>query len=564
MSLDNIIQQHVVTTYEAKTEQHVIGLKAMTAETERLKQSTKDLKLAAEIKKLGDEVAKSSNKFQGFGDSVNNMMKSMANQKAMDLAKSGLSGVAGELQKIAGIKVDGSFAALGYQVAGPWGAAIGAAGELIGAFADKYVSAETRIRGARADAYLKTMREETELIALEEQFRAAMLATRKAAEELDPTVGGMNRALAENSHLYTDAKNAVVSYGLALTQLQQDRGNGKFIDRQEIELTRSLRDAKVELAGSTSVYGRVGAEARLHTLRLNDAVADTRGAFKAGELSVKEYTDKMVELGVWTKKTKQDLSDVALLLSGPFSKKKLGTEQKAFERYENSLLEIKAQQETAERGMTSHTDFSQAQSSDFAMPDLKGLSGAGSDSFGKDQHNAFLERTFGKVEEFDIYKTAFTELTGAVSSSFDAWLSGSMSAGQAVKKFLADSLKALAVQGAVESLKWIATGVGHLANPLTAAMAPGDFLAAAKWGLVAVAAGAGAVSLGSQGGGASGGGARPSAPQTGGGGGGGQTQAGPIIVYGDSFADDSPHMRSVKARQFLQRAGIGNQAGDDS
>ncbi len=183
---------------------------------------------------------------------------------------------------------------------------------------------------------------------------------------------------------------------------------------------------------------------------------------------------------------------------------------------------------------------------------------------GKEQASdrSFLEKTFGKPEEFELYKSAFEGLTGAVSTGFDAWLSGSDSAGEAVKKFLATYLKQTATHAAVEGLVEVAHGIGSLASYNYPAAAL-HFAAAAKWGLVAVAAGAGAVALGSQSGSAAGG-AKGSAPKGGGGSSSGGSGSQAIIVYGDSFADDGPRARQVKAKQLVEKALGSTQAGESS
>lgn len=101
----------------------------------------------------------------------------------------------------------------------------------------------------------------------------------------------------------------------------------------------------------------------------------------------------------------------------------------------------------------------------------------------------FLEKTFGKVSDFDIYSEAFKSLTGAVSSSLKAWIDGSESASKAFKQFIASTLEGLASQMAIEALKEGAYALGSLAI--------GDYSGAAAHGLAAAefAAGAAAAAI---------------------------------------------------------------------
>lgn len=176
-----------------------------------------------------------------------------------------------------------------------------------------------------------------------------------------------------------------------------------------------------------------------------------------------------------------------------------------------------------------------------------------------------LEKIFGPVGDFDLYKKAFEGITQAIGSSFGAWIDGSESASKAFKKFIGESVKAVAVQAAVESLKEGAYALGDLAfgNAEGAAL---HGLAAAKFAAVAIAAGVAAHELGT-------GGGTSSANASGAGGGvpsgvsGGavhnakDNNGGPIIVYGDSFADDSPYNRALRAKKLVK---IAEQAGSGS
>lgn len=179
------------------------------------------------------------------------------------------------------------------------------------------------------------------------------------------------------------------------------------------------------------------------------------------------------------------------------------------------------------------------------------------------QQKSLLEKTFGKVSDFDIYKEAFKGLEGAASSAMKAWIDGSESAGQAFKKFIGESLASLASQMIVESLKYGAMALGYIAMyNFDGAAKAGE--ASAAYAAGALIAGAAASEFGAGGGSKSGGAGKGGNAGFGGNvGGDHRTQGGgngPVIVYGDSFADDSPRMRQIKAQQLVSTA-IGTSAG---
>ena len=113
----------------------------------------------------------------------------------------------------------------------------------------------------------------------------------------------------------------------------------------------------------------------------------------------------------------------------------------------------------------------------------------------RERQQSFLESIFGPVGEFNIYAEGFNMLTDAARTAFDAWITGSESIGTAVKRAVAESLRALAGQALVESLKHAAFAIGSLAffDYRGAAM---HGLAAAKFAGVAVAAGVAAHQMG--------------------------------------------------------------------
>jgi hypothetical protein len=166
---------------------------------------------------------------------------------------------------------------------------------------------------------------------------------------------------------------------------------------------------------------------------------------------------------------------------------------------------------------------------------------------------SFLESTFGKLEDFDAYATAFQSLTGAVSAGLNAWIDGSASAGQAIKQFLSDALQGLATQMAVEALKHGAYALGSLAFGDVRG-AGQHAAAAAAFTAAAAAAAVGARSLGSGGAStpaSSGGRSLPNGGSTGSTSGVPEHSTINYIIVGDSYADDSPRKKQRKAERIV-------------
>lgn len=174
----------------------------------------------------------------------------------------------------------------------------------------------------------------------------------------------------------------------------------------------------------------------------------------------------------------------------------------------------------------------------------------------REKRTSFLESTFGPIEEFNLYGKAFETLTGGVTSAMDAWITGSASATDAIKAFLAETIKGLAIQMTVEAIKHGAYALGSLAF--------GDAKGAASHGMAAAKFAAGAViatglakgmyGAGWAGGESAGAGANPGAPSTGGAPAAMQPAAPThVVVYEDSFADASAHERQLRAERTIRR-----------
>lgn len=164
---------------------------------------------------------------------------------------------------------------------------------------------------------------------------------------------------------------------------------------------------------------------------------------------------------------------------------------------------------------------------------------------------SMLAKIFGPIEEFDLYRTAWQGLEAVVTAGFDAWISGSKSAGQAMKEALHQYSKQLAGEAVLQALRHGAYALGSLAfGDVRAAQAHG--ISAAKWTAVAAAATIlGKTTAPSAAGGSSG----YAAAGIGGGprgGGGGTTST--TVVLGDGFNDTSPRYVARRTRRAMDLA----------
>lgn len=172
----------------------------------------------------------------------------------------------------------------------------------------------------------------------------------------------------------------------------------------------------------------------------------------------------------------------------------------------------------------------------------------------RDKKESILTDIFGPVEEFDLYREKMTLLSeateifgGAIQGSFDAWIQGSISGTQAIKKFFSDSISAIASSLMAHAIEHGAAAIG--------ALAWGNLPGAAVHGKAAAAYAAGAITVGAfarqlNGSGPSPGGV-PSVTGGGGGGGGGGTQTHNYFI-GDGFSEDGPAWRKQKAERTVR------------
>jgi uncharacterized protein YoxC len=132
-----------------------------------------------------------------------------------------------------------------------------------------------------------------------------------------------------------------------------------------------------------------------------------------------------------------------------------------------------------------------------------------------DRNRAYLEaREAQEKEAADrlqaINDAVFGALESALSSSVDAWLSGSATAGEAAMQMVKGVAKALTTEAIIQGLKQTALGIGDAASYNYAGAAQ-HFAAAGTWAAVGVAAGAVGAATGAFGGGGGGGGGAPAA-----------------------------------------------------
>jgi hypothetical protein len=179
------------------------------------------------------------------------------------------------------------------------------------------------------------------------------------------------------------------------------------------------------------------------------------------------------------------------------------------------------------------------------------------DAYTKFQQNktqSFLEQTFGKLDEFNVYRSAFDSLSTAVTSGFEAWITGSKSFSEAFREALGKQMLGEALSMAAQAIKATALGIFSIATG-DPGHAAAYFTSAAEFGAAAIAFGAGAAALGAGGGSTNrsggGGSGAGSAPDVTGGAAAGDSNTQAIIVIGDSFADDSPRMRQLKAQRLV-------------
>lgn len=173
-----------------------------------------------------------------------------------------------------------------------------------------------------------------------------------------------------------------------------------------------------------------------------------------------------------------------------------------------------------------------------------------------------LEGLFGPLSEFNAYQAGWQTLTDSVRGAYGAIVDGEGSTSAAIKNILKESLKSMGSRMLIRGLEEVAEGIAALANPNPvwgAKSAATHFLAAAKFGAGATAAGVAASGIG-------GGGAGNAAPVGGAGGysGGGGGDGGRRTVYivGSPHSDDTPRQRRQRLVREAKIATGGTAGGD--
>jgi hypothetical protein len=159
---------------------------------------------------------------------------------------------------------------------------------------------------------------------------------------------------------------------------------------------------------------------------------------------------------------------------------------------------------------------------------------------------SFMEKLLGPVDEIHGYTDAWGTFTQAATAGYMALVSGSESAGAAMKKIIAQSIAAEGSRMLIMALREGAEAVAELAKG-NFASAGTHALAAAKFGAGAAIAGVVANQLGGGGGASAGAGASASGIGLG----GGSSQPAPInrfYVIGDSYGVESPRSQNLRFR----------------
>ncbi len=163
-----------------------------------------------------------------------------------------------------------------------------------------------------------------------------------------------------------------------------------------------------------------------------------------------------------------------------------------------------------------------------------------------------MERLLGTHDDMAIYASLFQGLSSTIQGTFDAMVTGSEPAAQALKRLAATGVMAIAKEMLAGSIHFGAKAIGAAAsyNYVQAGMYA---TTAAKYAAGAAAVGVIASQMGGGGGSMGGGGGtpQPSAPAYyGPTGGGSSDRAAPVIVVGSPFAYDSPRNQQKNAKRF--------------
>jgi hypothetical protein len=252
-------------------------------------------------------------------NSLNLKQGAQAASQAFELLNAKLHLTETTLGNAAGSAV--KFGALGMQIGGPWGAAIGGVtGAVVGlgdALADwidggahakrmKAMETETKANEELANSY----REITARI--KEQYEEASKRDTEAAKGRQVAITGAGSQMADSqaaanekvrqlrTALFNETRFGVQDAGnmTAAQQMQLAVAKEKIGTTQtEILLARQVRDATIEQKHASEVYGKTVADLRIADAHRLDQQINLKKALDAGAVSLKEYNREMAKLG---------------------------------------------------------------------------------------------------------------------------------------------------------------------------------------------------------------------------------------------------------------------------
>lgn len=513
--------------------------------------------------KIGEGLKSAGVDVKTFSGGLRDIGKGMT----FDLIRTGLKSLNTDLNSTAesALSAGVSGASMGAAFGGPLGAAIGgAAGALVGLVrhTDEQTGASKRAAAAAREhaAALKLVAEgETK----------ARGARRDARQDFE-------LAQKENSAASAKVAEQIKKFGAA--------SEGAYADK--LRAKRALEDAEDLRESLNKAGGNIWLEERKQYRERERAIEDITAARKKAYITDEEAEKRLAALNkveekateVAKKRVEVTYANVqaALAARGVTQRTDTAGPTIGFSASLGSIADTNVYNEYGtlqdEQGLLDRIEVDRRKNQF-----NEGLGAIGAAAGADAKRKNLLESSFGKIDEINAYKTAFDGLSGAVTAGMDAWISGSESAGIAIKKFVGSYLAGLASQMAIEALKYEAYAIASLVpgpffNPAAAA---GYATTGALFAAGAVAAGVAAAAAGGGGGVAPKGGGGAS----GGTGGGGRPDGGSVnspgmgdtrersnktvVIFGDPFAEGSPRMRREQAARAIRRAGGGTGWSDE-
>jgi hypothetical protein len=273
--------------------------------------------LNKELKKT--ETAKPVNWGAKFGEMRTGVTMGIAGQLVGQAGD--LQGVLTTLTDITGLKIGGTGSALGFMFGGPMGAAAGmlidTIGTRLGGALDDIYNKDLRNQRAASEGYVRRMQEMDELGKAEEEAIRLLDQERAARDALDASIGGANRIIKEQSEVYSEAKDQVVAYTFALEKLREEQRLGVAgwtkadAQRQEIEITRGLRDATLAQTLAAKGYGKEVTDINLAQQHQLDRLVDLSRAHLDGVLTTDQLTKATGGLGSAAKRAAEGFKSLA-------------------------------------------------------------------------------------------------------------------------------------------------------------------------------------------------------------------------------------------------------------